>query len=154
MRMTRGLSAWWASATHTAIRSADSVARQLALAIVPVRSVVRVIDDHTPPMTVEWSDRELSYTDFGGDSIHINPAPITEGELPLHKALDVVTGFAMHEAAHGKHSRDRYRDLIVRDEEGKETPAFRPIRIAAWLWNLAEDVRIEDRTAREARPCR
>jgi hypothetical protein len=61
------------------------------------------------------------------------------------KAIDIATGFAMHEASHGKHSRDRYRDLL-KMEHGKEVPAFRPMRLAAYLWNLVEDVRIEAAT--------
>jgi hypothetical protein len=63
-----------------------------------------------------------------------------------------------HEASHGKESRDRYKHLIkevsVPGQTGSATrkvekPAFRPMRIAAYLWNVVEDVRIESVTGRK-----
>jgi len=144
-----GLSSWWARETHATLRHVTDDIRRLALAIVPVKSIVRVVDDHVPPMTVGWSDRDISYTDFGTGRIAINPLPLVEKKMRTEEALDVVTGFGIHEAAHSKHSRDRYRDLIVIDSDGIERPAFRPMRVAGWLWNLADDIRIEDRTTRD-----
>lgn len=159
--MTAGaLSKWWAGSSHRAMGATNDVTVRLALALTPVRSVIRVIDDHVPPMTVDWAavhdGKSISATNFARGEIIINPLPITEQKITTAKALDVVTGFAIHEASHGKESRDRYRYLI-KQEPGKhgkegtviERPAFRPMRIAAYLWNVVEDVRIEDRTARK-----
>ena len=160
------LSSWWAGTSHRAIGQTDDIAVRLALALTPVRSVIRVIDDHVPPMSVEWAaigpdGQSISATDFAGSRIVINPLPITEQKVTTSFALDVVTGFAMHEASHGKHSRDQYRYLIkeeivsVPGQTGsatrtvtKEVPAFRPMRIAAYLWNLVEDVRCEGATSK------
>ena len=165
--MTRSLSSWWAGTSHRAINRTDDMAVRLALALTPVRSVMRVIDDHVPPMSVEWASiskdgKSISATDFAGGRVVINPLPITEQKVTTSEALDVVTGFAMHEASHGKNSRDRYRYLIkeetisVPGQTGsatrtiiKEVPAFRPMRIAAYLWNVVEDVRIESVTSKK-----
>lgn len=147
-RRNRSLSSWWAATSHRSLGATTDLAKKLAIAIVPVRSIIRVVDDHVPAMSVEWSPTELSFTDFKNNNIKINAAPFKEG-MPDAKALDISTGFAMHEASHGKHSRVRYQDLIVKDENGDEQFAFTPMRIAAWLWNVVEDVRIEYRTSKE-----
>lgn len=161
------LSKYWAETSHRALVHAPDRATKLALALTPVRSVIRVIDDHTPPMTVDWASvneqgRSISATNFATGHIIVNPLPITEGHLGDAAALDVVTGFAMHEASHGKHSRDRYKYLLKTERfnpggqsggsfREREVPAFSPMRIAAYLWNLVEDVRIEAETAKEWR---
>jgi hypothetical protein len=152
----KSLSSWWAGSSHRALGATTDKATRLALALTPVRSVIRVIDDHVPPMSVEWAavhdGRSISASDFTHGRIVINPLPIIEEKIGMAEALDVVSGFAMHEASHGKHSRDRYRYLLtdktVPSQTGSagrtvETPAFRPMRIAAYLWNVVEDVRIE-----------
>ncbi len=154
------LSGWWAGSSHRALGATQDKATRLALALTPVRSVMRVIDDHIPPMTVEWAavhdGKSISATDFSANRVVINPLPILEEKITTAAALDVVTGFAMHESSHGKHSRDRYKYLIKVERyrvggswREKEVPAFRPLRIAAYLWNLVEDVRIEQATTRQ-----
>jgi len=160
--MTKSLSKWWAGSSHRALGATDNIATRLALALTPVRSVIRVIDDHVPPMTVEWAavtnGKSVSATDFGAGQIIINPLPITERKVTTAAALDVVTGFAMHEASHGKHSRERYKYLVKnKPVPGQsesvtrtvEAAAFRPMRVAIYLWNLVEDVRIEWETSRD-----
>ena len=149
--MTKSLSSWWAGSSHRALGSTEDVATRLALALTPVKSVIRVIDDHVPPMSVEWAGvrngKSVSATDFANNRIIVNPLPVTEQKVTTAAALDTVIGFALHEASHGKHSRDRYRYLITTDAAGKEVPAFRPMRVAAYLWNVVEDVRIEQETS-------
>lgn len=162
--MSKSLSSWWTDQTGRRMGQSQSMAVRLALALTPVRSVIRVIDDTVPPLTVEWASeqqddagkvRSMSYTDFSSGRIAVNPLPVTEDKMRADQALDVVTGFAMHEASHARHSRDRFKDLIDVKEsrfgtrvEKKEVPAFRPMRIAAYLWNLVEDVRIEGVTSK------
>lgn len=98
--------------------------------------------------------RSMSFSDLRGGHININPLPIMDGRLDHGAALDVVTGFAMHEASHSQESRSRFDDLFVKRTarfgtriEEREEPAFEPMRVAAYLWNLAEDVRIEHVTS-------
>ena len=156
------LSSRWAGGSARALGSSGDEAVRLAIALGPMRSVIRVIDDNKPPMTVNWATvgtdehgkpLSTSYTDFRSRRIAINPLPITRGSLDAGAAIDVVTGFAMHEASHSMHSRDAYRYLIAAKSVGSgastEAPVFEPLRVAAYLLNLAEDPRVEQETARE-----
>ena len=156
------LSARWADTSHRALRGSSDMTQRLAIALTPVRSIIRVIDDGRPAMSVDWSrigqdDRgkplARSFTDFARSRIAVNPLPIIENKLPTGSQIDVVTGFAMHEASHAKHSRDRWRFLVKKeyigheDQRHEEVPAFKPMRVAAYLFNLVEDVRIEALTS-------
>jgi len=155
------LSSRWAGDTHRALQAEITTIQRLALALGPVRSVIRVIDDHVPPMAVNWAQvgkddkgrsMSMSFTDFKNGRIAVNPLPVMEfGLVNPGKAIDISTGFAMHEAGHGQHSRDKYKALLTIEKRelhpDKEVPAFRPMRVAVYLLNLVEDVRIEDATA-------
>jgi hypothetical protein len=153
-----GRASWWSGGADRRMTEA-SMPIKLALALGAVKSVVRVIDRTIPPLSVDWAaeneddagkTRSMSYTDFKSGSIHVNPLPITAGKLDTSTALDVCVGFGMHEASHSQESRSRWTHLIKIERnringQWRETerPAFRPMRIAAYLWNLVEDVRIE-----------
>lgn len=162
--MPKSLSSYWAGNSHRAMAGASSPETRLAIALSPIRSIIRVIDDSKPPMSVDWcrvgkdnkgKPLSMSFTDFRGSRIAVNPLPIIEGTLDAGAAIDVAAGFAMHEASHAKHSRDRYQYLVKSvpiDKAGtasKEVPAFEPMKVAGYLWNLAEDIRIEGLTSKE-----
>jgi hypothetical protein len=154
------LSGRWAGDSHAALGAATTDIQRLALALGPVRSVIRVIDEHVPPLAVDWAmvgkdakGRLLSqsYTDFAGGRIAISPLPVMEfGSVNPSKAIDITTGFAIHEAGHGQHSRDRFEALTKTEHRelhpDREVAAFRPMRVAAYVWNLVEDVRSERAT--------
>lgn len=152
----RPLSEWASRESIRALEAQTSDARRLAIGLTPVRSVVRVIDPSG--MTVDWAavgrDEEgrllsNSYTDFSGKGrIAVNPVAILENKLPPGEQVDVSVGFGMHEASHAKHSRDVVK-VLMRKENGRDVPAFEPLKVAAWLLNLVEDVRIEAATSRE-----
>lgn len=142
-----------------------------------IRVIDRTVPPLTVDWASEAEDdagkmRSMSYTDMRGGSIHVNPLPITSGALSHDAALDVCVGFGMHEASHSQESRDRFEALLTRhpitgrkeieqaqknpstffDRKtgqplGPEVPAFRPMRIASYLWNVVEDVRIEQVTS-------
>lgn len=177
------LSSSWAYGHAERMGRTSDKATRLALALGAIRSVIRVIDRHLPPMDVQWARvdetaivRSMSFSDLRGGKMHLNPCPITDGRLDHGAALDVCVGFGMHEASHSQESRDRYEVLIrrepmpkvtmeeivdrkraIRDEKTvfsaetgqpmREVPAFEPMRIAAYLWNVVEDVRIEQVTS-------
>ena len=170
--MTTPLSAWSSHRTHKALGNTTDKAARLAIALGTVRSIVRVVDRTVPPLTVNWAKvtdeviRSMSYTDLRGGSIHINPLPLMDGRLDHGAALDVEVGFGLHEASHSQESRDRYEYLLKKEmtgshldirtghrgeriEDWREVPEFEPMRIAAYLWNIAEDVRIERVTSAE-----
>lgn len=159
--MTRkALSRYWASGHHAVMGRTTDKARRLAIALGAVKSIIRVVDRHMPPLSVDWSSiddsapiKSMSYTDLRGGSIHINPMPILDEALGHGEALDVAIGFGLHEASHSQESRDRFEHLLKKEmhPNGKamrEVPAFAPMRIAGYLWNLVEDVRIERATSR------
>ena len=137
------LSGYWAQNAIDAVRSSRLLPKTsipLAFALGPVRSIVRIIDDSQPPMQANWSSVEHpeSHTDMAGTSIAVNPTPIlrTARDLDAGDAIDFVVGFALHEAAHAKHSRLSWAVL--------DSGLYQPKGIAAYLWNLAEDPRIEE----------
>lgn len=157
--MSPALSRTWAHETHEAFgrTPASDMAVRLALALGPVKAAIRVVNNDVPPLSVDWAtdgDARIanggfaSYTDFRTGRIRINPLPITENKLPPEQAIDVVTGFAMHEASHAQHSRNRMEILIETAADGHETARFRPLRIAAYVLNLVEDVRVEGLTSK------
>jgi hypothetical protein len=157
--VTAPLSSSWAGSSHRAVRSAQSPEQRLALALGPVRSIIRVVDTHVPAFSVNWAAHEegksISFTDFKNGRIAINPLPILSG-MDLGEAIDIEAGFGLHEASHAEESRDRYKDLVKPNPDGRimsrsvyDVPAFEPFALAIWLWNLVEDVRIEDCTMRK-----
>lgn len=192
--MTRkALSDYWASSHHRLLgRTTDEPAR-LAIALGAAKSIIRVVDRHMPPMQVQWAAvdekapiKSMSFTNFTAGTINLNPMPMKDTSISHGHALDVVTGFGIHEAGHSQESRDRAKALLKREaivkpaghpddspevarahrvwddiirrpdtvfdrvtgQPTREVPAFEPMRIAAYLWNLVEDVRMETVTAR------
>jgi hypothetical protein len=135
------LSSWVASHRHAALPGANEIQR-LAIALGSIRSVVRVMDTHRPPMNVDWADSNTSYTDIPGGEIKINPAPMLDG-TPDDMALDVAIGFGMHEAGHSESSRSIYDLLVTKQPDGSMNLSFRPTQVAAYLWNVVEDIRME-----------
>jgi hypothetical protein len=146
------LSDYWAGDLARALVGATDKTMRLALALGPVRSVIRVIDDSDPPMSVDWAHinengRSISATNFDRNQIIINPLPVFDTDLTAQQQIDVCTGFGMHEASHAKESRDIWYEALLEDD--LKTPKFEPLRRAANLLNLAEDIRIEAATSRK-----
>lgn len=138
------LSGWALDRHHRAMAGTSDEAARLAIALGAARSTIRVIDRSSPPMAVDWAGG-ISATDFTHGIIHLNPDPVLKNDPD---ALDLVAAFGMHEASHSQESRSRWRSLMRPGPDGTEVPAFEPLRLAAWLWNLVEDVRIEAATSR------
>jgi hypothetical protein len=135
------LSSWWASDVYKGFKGTSDVATRLALVLQAVRTTIRAVDDTVPPLTVKWDDGgEQSFTDFGGKIIAINPAPITgKDKMEDGEAIDVTTGFALHEASHSQYSREPYETIVKPTE-------LSPMQIAGMLLNFVEDIRIESLT--------
>lgn len=162
--MSEPLSKHWARRHHDLLGRTTDDATRLAIGLGIVKAAVRVVDRTMPPLSVDWASvkadddekrpiRSMSYTNFEDHSIHINPVPMLDTRIGHSQALDVVIGFGLHEASHSQESRNRYQHLIIREATGgkngdgspeyKTRPAFEPMRVAAWVWNLVEDSRIE-----------
>ena len=136
------LSSWWASDVHKSWSGSSESSYKLATALKAVRSVVRVVDDSNPPMSVDWADTAISATSFGDNKIIINPQPVTDTKTDDGDAIDVTTGFALHEASHSQYSREPYETL-------KSPTEVSPLTIGAMLLNFVEDVLIERKTSEQ-----
>jgi hypothetical protein len=109
-------------------------------------------------MQVEWAavgqdDRghplSQSYTDFRGARIAVNPLPVLENALDPGDQVDVCVFQALHEAGHSQHTRDLWFSTLLDTSSEEEKPRFEPLRVAAWLLNIAEDTRSEGLTVKE-----
>jgi len=134
------LSEWWTGYGKSSYAWAGTGATKLALAMSAIRTVIRVIDDSDPPMSVHWAEMGASYTDFRGSKIFINPQPMKDEKLTEGQAIDISTAWGMHEASHAMYTKPIWDFLL------KPTP-LQPITIATLMGNLAEDIRIERLTA-------
>lgn len=169
----------WTDGLHGRLRGQKPVTR-LALAIAPVRSIVRVVDPRVPAVEVEWASvgqaqdggwESQSATLFRQNTLVINPLPILEDKLEPREQVDVCIGQAVHEASHSKHLRGLWYETLLRREDvtdrmaveamrrdestlfnkatgapTREVPAFEPLRVAAWLLNVASDLHDEQAT--------
>lgn len=136
------LSSWWAKDVYKGFSSGSSEDTKLALVLQAVRTTIRVVDDTVPPLSVSWASDERSYTDFKGHKIVINANPVKDAAIEDGQAIDITTGFALHEAAHSQYSREPY-DALLKPEP------LRPMQIAGMLLNFAEDIRIEAAVAEQ-----
>ena len=130
------LSSWWAKDVYRGWSSSNGSDTKLALVLQAVRTTIRVVDDTVPPLSVSWASDDRSYTDFKGHKIVINAAPVQDAAIEDGQAIDITTGFALHEAAHSQYSREPYGHLL-------EPEPLRPMKIAGMLLNFVEDIRIE-----------
>jgi Cobalamin biosynthesis protein CobT VWA domain len=135
------LSSWWAADAHYGFKSSNEDAMKLAIAMRPVQSIIRVVDDTIPPMRVEWAVSDISYTDWAKGTIAINPEPVLKTPKAQEGlAIDISCGFALHEASHSQHTRPLKDVPFVPTE-------LRPLTISSLLLNVVEDARIEAKTS-------
>jgi hypothetical protein len=139
------LGSWWQGDYGKGWSSFGKHNMRLALALRAVQATMRIIDDHIPPLTVGWASNYISSSDLENNRIIINPRPILdvdEKKLDEGEAIDIATAFMMHEASHSKYTRAVAPSLYKPDR-------LEPSRIAAYLANILEDVRIERLTSEE-----
>ena len=139
----RGMSGWWQYDLHNAFGGAGSnIEKKLTLALRAVNTTVRIVDDSTPPYTVGWAEEGMSATDVVSKRIIINPKPITKpGTLTSTEAIDITTGFGLHEAGHAKYTSKVFKPM--------ETARPEPWKVAMFLGNTVEDIRTEALTSKE-----
>jgi len=133
------LSSWWAKDVYKGFSTNNDQVNKLALVMQAVRTTIRVVDDTVPPLSVLWATNEMSYTDFKAHKIAINPAPVSDKAIEDGEAVDITTGFALHEASHSQYSRQPYQTIL-------DPEPLRPLKVAGMLLNFVEDIRIEAAT--------
>lgn len=141
------LSEWWTGYKPQTWLSGDKSAK-IALAMTAVEDTVRVVDDSGTRCTVvphTDAEHSVSFTDLKTNRITVSAKPIIEGKLTEGAAMDVMTGFGLHEASHSR--KNGTRKYMREVEKNKEK--LRPMAVAAHLWNIIEDGRIEAMTTKD-----
>ena len=121
----------------------DAKDAKLAVMRRAIEVTLSVIDD-TNKLHMKYSDDNdapVSFTDMRSNLVVVSAKPVNDG-LPDGQALDIMSGFGMHEASHSKYTRQLISELE------KPTP-LRPYAVAGLIANLAEDYRIEQLTGEE-----
>jgi hypothetical protein len=132
----------WSKGTYK--WSADINIR-VALAMRAVQTTVQIIDDSGVRMSVVPStemERTVAFTDFQKNRIVISAKPIGDSKLNEGEAIDVMTGYGLHEASHSKYTRQVWDQLTKPSE-------LKPLSVAGMCGNLLEDVRIERLTSED-----
>jgi hypothetical protein len=136
------LSSYWNPWSKSSAKWAGDIDTRVAIAMRAVQSTVRVIDDSGKRMTVAPSttyDKTVAFTDFDNSRIVISAKPIADKKLNEGQAIDVMTGYGLHEASHSKYTRQVINSIDNLTPKGT----------AGFLSNIAEDVRIERLTGEE-----
>jgi Mg-chelatase subunit ChlD len=135
---------WWGSGYRSSMSWASNKTQKLAIALQHVISIVRTIDDNNPAMSVDWTSKgqDLSYTDFTKKRISISAEPVVNTKTTDAEALDIVTGYALHEASHALYTAPLQKTLT-------DPSVIHPMEVSALLANILEDPRVEGLTAKE-----
>lgn len=119
--------------------------RKLAVALQAVQTTVRVVHNGAKRMRVVFSagertDELRSFTAYDEQLIAITPKAILDKKLDDGEAIDITTGFALHEGSHAEFSQDTLTAIQKPD-------VIRPLAVAGLLHNLFEDIKIERKTS-------
>ena len=130
---------WWQKEWAPTYKGISDDTRKLAIAMSAVRATGRIIDDGTPPMTVEWATDAGNYTDTHANRMVISAKPIVDArrgtEEEQNEAIDIVTAELLHEVGHGNSRKlDKLYQQLSKEDYGE---------IQKWFANLLEDVRTE-----------
>ena len=150
------LSDWWGGSKF--FKGASSDERKLSIAQQAVQSTIRVVDSHERRLRVQLADRDhkermeveaaagkwgpTSMTDFGTQDIYVSACALVDPEIEQGDGIDITTGFALHEASHAQYSEDNFHAI-------EQPTRLEPLGVAGFLYNIAEDVRIEANTSEE-----
>jgi hypothetical protein len=141
------ISKWWSSWGYSSSGSSGSeLTRRLAIALKAITTTVSVIND-TPKryhvkLAADTPDSPMSYTSYNEQLIAVSPQALLDTAMPEDDAIEISTGWALHEASHVKYSESLLDALMV-------PSALRPKSVAHLMHNLLEDLRIEDLTGKK-----
>jgi hypothetical protein len=132
---------WWQKDWSSTYKGLSKSTEKLAVAMTALRATARIIDDHEPPMQVQWADTTGNFTNFHTNIMVIDASPVVNApttEDGQTHAIDLVTAELLHEVSH-RYSRHLTPAM---DELGdKEKHPYGEIE--AYFGGLVEDVRIE-----------
>jgi hypothetical protein len=143
------LSDRWKGTNYFADVGGD-VARKLAVALQAIQTTVRVVDTHERRMRVKLANAEdnpqesnfipTSATNFTDNEIWVSACALVDSAIEEGDAVDITTGFALHEASHAQYTIDILHAL---DQPNR----LEPLAVASLLFNIMEDMRIERNTS-------
>lgn len=148
------ISDWWNGSSY--FSGAKSDERKLSIAQQAVQSTIRVVDSHERRLRVQLADTDhqvrmeaegekgkwgpTSVTDFGEMNIFVSACALVDPDIEQGDGIDITTGFALHEASHAQYSEDNFHAI-------EQPTRLQPLGVAGFLFNVAEDVRIEANTS-------
>lgn len=136
------MSEWW-SGMKSWSTGKSSNETKLAVMQKAIQVTLSVVDEGNK-LIMKYSDdndQPVSYTDMKNNLVVISAKPVNDN-LEDGKALDIMSGFGMHEASHSKHTRNLFEKHVIE-------PDLRPLAVSTLLANLAEDYRIERLTSED-----
>lgn len=128
--VNRRMARYWTKTTNT-----NDTAVKFALTARAMKSVVAVVDPHHKLQVEFKSDAHTSYWD-NNNKVVLPSFPVKKIDN-LHEAIDVMTGFAIHEADHSKHTRP------LLDSASASAKTFLSSKMNMQVANLLEDARCD-----------
>jgi hypothetical protein len=139
---------WWGDAGYTSYSAAgDAEIRKLTVALGAIQSVVSVIVTTGKRYTVEFAQNDgyggppVNYTEFETGKIVVSTDALLNKDLNEDDAIEISTGYGLHEASHPQYT-ESIVDCLTKPSE------LKPYTVAAKLFNVIDDGRIEMLTSR------
>ena len=121
----------------------SELVRKLAIALKAINATVSVINDTGKRYRVELAHDDdgspMSYTSYDEHLIVVSPQALLDTTIDQGEAIEITTGWGMHEASHPKYS-EPIRDALT------VPTTLRPLAVAGLMHNVLEDLRIEHLT--------
>lgn len=135
---------WWKGYNDQAGAFGGNSAK-LAIALGAVQSIVSVVNDTGQMFRVKLADGDkreapTSVTSFDTKMVIVSPQALLDTSIDQDKGIRVTAGWGLHEASHVRWTAKVWPVLV-------EPTILRPMAIAGQLFNLMEDVRIEEKTS-------
>jgi hypothetical protein len=133
------LHGWWKGYGY---EGTSEVSSRLAIALGVISTTIQAVRSKAGRYRVKLASAEqekqgpTSYTSLSDEEIVVSPAALLDPKLDERAAIEISTGWGLHEAGHTEWTEEPYNDII------KPFP-LAPKAVAAILLNVLEDVRIE-----------
>lgn len=144
------ISKWWNDygggywTSYKGGASDSELVRKLHVALKAVAATVGVVNDTGKRFRVELAHDDAgnptSFTDFNSQLVMVSPSALLDTSIDRDAAIEITTGYGLHEASHIKYSEKIHKQIL-------EPTELRPLVVSSLLFNIIEDERIESLTA-------
>ncbi len=136
---TKYLSEQWSGGWSNQWYTSDQD-KKLATALRSIQTTVRVVHTGAKRMRVAFAQASeagpTNFTSYDEQLIVVSPGAILDKDLEIGSAVDITTGYALHEGSHAEHSQATMAAIL-------EPSKLEPMTIMSIIHNLFEDIRIE-----------